>query len=88
MEVADTCGKPDELLLEEERREELFLFVGELPAELRSVLLLHYLEDFPVEEVSWILGLPAGTVKSRLYEARRRLRVKFERKRGNEKIDP
>ena len=34
---------------------------------------LHYLEELSVHEVALVLGIPAGTVKSRLFHARQRL---------------
>ena len=36
----------------------------------RSVLVLHDLEDLPQKQVAQILGVPVGTVKSRLFHAR------------------
>lgn len=40
----------------------------------RTILVLHDLEDLPQKEVAEILGIPAGTVKSRLFHARAALR--------------
>ena len=40
-----------------------------------DVLRLMYVEDRPVAEVAAVLGVPAGTVKSRAHRARRLLRV-------------
>ena len=42
----------------------------QLSLEHRSVLVLHDLEDLPQKEVAEILGIPVGTVKSRLHNAR------------------
>ena len=39
----------------------------------RSVLVLHYLQDFSLEEIAFILDCPRGTVKSRLHHARKAL---------------
>lgn len=41
-----------------------------VPAEFRAVLVLHDVQDVPVEEVAEILGIPSGTVKSRLHRGR------------------
>jgi len=40
----------------------------------REVLVLHFLEDMPVDEVAAVVGCPAGTVKSRIHHAKRALR--------------
>ena len=42
------------------------LALASLPAEQRDVLLLHAWGGLPDEEVAVVLGLPAGTVRSRL----------------------
>jgi RNA polymerase sigma-70 factor (ECF subfamily) len=47
--------------------------LGNLSAPHRRVLVLHYLQGFALEEISTMLGCPVGTVKSRLFYARRRL---------------
>jgi RNA polymerase sigma-70 factor (ECF subfamily) len=47
--------------------------VDDLPDDQRQVLVLRELEDMPYKEISEILGIPEGTVMSRLYYARRRL---------------
>lgn len=49
-----------------------------LPAKLRTVVFLHYYEDYSVEEISRIMNVPAGTVKSRLYRARELLKPQLE----------
>lgn len=41
----------------------------------RAVLILHDLEDLPQKEVAKILGIPVGTVKSRLFHARSAMRT-------------
>jgi RNA polymerase sigma-70 factor (ECF subfamily) len=37
-------------------------------------LLLHFVEDFSLEQIAEITGTPVGTVKSRLHYAKRALR--------------
>lgn len=45
----------------------------------RAVFLLHHVEGLSVEEVGEALSIPAGTVKSRLHNARQRLKTTLER---------
>ena len=49
-----------------------------LPAEQRAVLLLVTLEDMAYADVARVLGIPVGTVMSRLSRARARLRELME----------
>jgi RNA polymerase sigma-70 factor, ECF subfamily len=46
-----------------------------LPEEFRSVLLLAEVEGLPLEEVARVMGCPVGTVKSRIFRAKERLRA-------------
>ena len=48
--------------------------LGRLPIAFREVLTLHFLEEMPVAQVAEVIGIPPGTVKSRLYHAKRALR--------------
>jgi len=48
--------------------------LGRLPVPLREVLTLYFLEGMPIEEISAVLGVPPGTVKSRLPYARGTIR--------------
>jgi len=45
-----------------------------LPAREREVLILFYLQDLALEDCAQVLEIPKGTVKSRLFRARRLLR--------------
>ena len=53
-----------------------------LPEKLRMPLLLHYLEGFALEDVAHTLRLPLGTVKSRLHQGRKELRLQLEKEDG------
>lgn len=65
-------------LLRREHADAVFALVGQLPEAQRSALLLHVLEDFSLEDIAEITGVPLGTVKSRLHHAKRALRVLVE----------
>jgi RNA polymerase sigma-70 factor (ECF subfamily) len=49
-----------------------------LPVDQRSVLLLVGVEEFSYQEVASLLGIPVGTVMSRLSRARERLRAELD----------
>jgi RNA polymerase sigma-70 factor (ECF subfamily) len=51
--------------------------MDELPEKLRLVLMLCAMQDHTLEEVASMLGVPIGTVKSRLFFARRKLAEKL-----------
>jgi RNA polymerase sigma-70 factor (ECF subfamily) len=52
--------------------------LDELPEKLRLVLLLAAMEGHTLEEVAAMLGLPVGTVKSRLFAGRKKLAEKLQ----------
>ena len=54
-------------------RDQIVSLLRHLDVELREVLALHHLHDWPVREVAAALDVPEGTVKSRLHRARRQL---------------
>ena len=47
----------------------------QLPAKIREVVVLYYMEDFSVKEIKLILHIPEGTVKSRLSKGRELLKL-------------
>jgi RNA polymerase sigma-70 factor, ECF subfamily len=49
-----------------------------LPRRHRQVVVLHYLFDWPVQEVARQLAVPVGTVKSRLARARKALAAQLD----------
>jgi RNA polymerase sigma-70 factor, ECF subfamily len=57
--------------------ERIFVVLGDMGEEYRSSFILHYREGFSIKEVSGILGLPEGTIKSRLFYARKILAEKL-----------
>ena len=76
--LPDAAADPSGWLIRREREEEFFAKLAELPEPQREVLLLHFLEDFSLEEIADITSAPVGTVKSRLHYAKRALRKLLE----------
>ncbi|KOY15424.1 sigma-70 family RNA polymerase sigma factor [Paenibacillus xylanivorans] len=52
---------------------ELFEVIDELDEKLQTIVTLFYIEDLSVKEISRVLEVSEGTVKSRLFRARRQL---------------
>jgi RNA polymerase sigma-70 factor (ECF subfamily) len=67
--------------VEDDDVEELRIALGELSVEQRAILSLHYREELGVERIAQILGVPVGTVKSRLHRARAALKERITRRR-------
>lgn len=64
---------PETSLLQRARSELVRRAVAELPAEFREVLVLRDLEDLSYREIASIIGIPIGTVMSRLNRGRKRI---------------
>jgi len=48
--------------------------ISELPVKEREIILLRYFQELSYEEISKLIGCPSGTVMSRLYYAKKKLR--------------
>jgi RNA polymerase sigma-70 factor, ECF subfamily len=75
LETEPAADRPSslEILEQEERRARLRRAVDQLPAEYRTVVVLHYLQELKYEEIAQMLAVPEGTVKVRLFRARQLL---------------
>ncbi len=65
---------PEDAALIEERKALVRAAVDNLPEKQRTVVVLHYFEDYSCEEIAKILNCSVGTVWSRLHYACRKLR--------------
>lgn len=65
-------------LLRVEERQYVQRAVDDLPEKYRVAVLLYYMEELPVTQIADLLHIPAGTVKSRLFQARKLLRKQLE----------
>ncbi len=77
-EIADTADDPEAALAQRERHATLEQALAALPPELREVIVLRELEDMSYRDMSRVIGVPLGTVMSRLWRARRALRLPAE----------
>ena len=73
MTKSESDSNPEELYLINETKEELFKALSSLKEKERMIIMLKDIEQLPIIEVSKIIGLPVGTVKSRLHRSREKL---------------
>jgi RNA polymerase sigma-70 factor (ECF subfamily) len=72
------AASPESAVLDEEARRTLLAAVVALPEKLRDVVACRHLLELSEAETAAVLGVPAGTVKSRLSRALDRLRIALE----------
>ncbi|MFA0746670.1 RNA polymerase sigma factor [Fervidibacter sp.] len=65
---------PESVVLAHERSQLLDWAIQQLPPDWRTVFVLRELEGLSYAEIAEVLGIPIGTVESRLFRARQRLR--------------
>jgi RNA polymerase sigma-70 factor (ECF subfamily) len=65
-------------LVAQERARHLWAAIDGLPEKLRVAIVLASIEGHDVDEVARLLALPVGTVKSRLFLARQKLRERLQ----------
>ena len=73
------AGSQDQALADVELRRAMARVVRALPAKYREALMLFATGDHTFDEMSQALGVPAGTLKWRVSEARKRVKQKLER---------
>ncbi len=76
--VASLHLLPEQWVEQKEAREAIQQAILRLPLGHQVVVVLFYLEELSLKEIAEILGIPEGTVKSRLHYARRFLRKALE----------
>ncbi len=70
---ADTRGDENRQLADE-----IFNEINELGEIEKTAFLLYYREDFSVRDIGQVLGLPEGTVKSKLFYTRKKISEKLQ----------
>lgn len=72
---------PEEATLARDHAKRVRAMVAQLPERLAQAILLRYFEELSEKETAERLGIPVGTVKSRVHEGLRRLRRAEEESR-------
>lgn len=78
-EPVDQSHTASDQIAQQERIAAVHVALGELTEDYRKIIVLKDLEDCSYESISGILGIPVGTVRSRLHRARVQLRDVLKR---------
>jgi RNA polymerase sigma-70 factor (ECF subfamily) len=71
--VPDVADSHEDAVIALDRSRRLWTAIDALPDRLRLIVVLASIEEHSVRDVAALAGIPEGTVKSRLFEARQRL---------------
>ena len=82
MDIEDTAQTPEGALMESESSLSVMQALDKLTENHRRIVVLRYMDGFSVTEIADILNIDEGTVKSRLFRAREKLKKLLEK--GNE----
>lgn len=61
-----------------EANDDMGALIDALPENMKTIIILRFFEDMPLEEISKITGTNLNTVKTRLYGALKKLKVMYE----------
>ena len=80
----DIYEMAEEIAAEEnEHHIEIFHILGKLPVKYKTVIVLHYLEGFSVEEIARMLRISSSAVKMRLSRGREQMKEVIEREENH-----
>ncbi|KSU58041.1 RNA polymerase subunit sigma [[Bacillus] enclensis] len=77
-QVAVDVQMPEDEVENMELQETIQKEISKLPEKYRSVIVLKYIEELPLQEISEILDMPLGTVKTRVHRGREALRKQLK----------
>lgn len=78
MSIEDYKINPEHLLLSKQRQKTILDAINKLNSKYKQVVILYEIKELSYEEISEIIKVPIGTVKSRLYNARKELSIKLK----------
>lgn len=68
--------------VQEEDHEGIHAVIDALPDKQRVAVMLHYVEGLPVAEVARVLRVPQSTIRGRLFQARKALKLELDTKKA------
>ena len=76
--IKDTKATPELTLLSKIRQKRIIQAIDSLKPKFKEVIILCDIEGYTYEEAAKKLGVPMGTIKSRIYHAKQELALKLE----------
>ncbi len=83
LEVKDGSELPEDRIIEITTTENIRKAIAHLSEDLKATLILCQVEEVDIKDAAVILGIPEGTVKSRLFRAKQELREILVRTYGS-----
>ena len=76
--ITDRKKSPEESILSMERQRKIISAIEELKPKLKETIMLCEIQGYTYEEAAKKLNCPIGTIKSRIYNAKKELAEKLE----------
>lgn len=76
--VRDTKSSPESSMLASERQKRIISAIEELKPKLKETIMLCEIQGYTYEDAAKKLNCPIGTIKSRIYNAKKELATKLE----------
>lgn len=76
--IKDNKATPDGTLMSKIRQKRIIQAIDSLKPKLKEVIMLYDIEGYSYEEIAEKLNVPMGTVKSRIYNAKKELALQLE----------
>lgn len=76
--IKDNADNPEATLLKKERQKRIIKAINSLKPKLKEVIIMSEIDGFNYEYIAKTLNCPIGTIKSRIYNAKKELAIKLE----------
>lgn len=86
LEIPDEEHEPELILEKTDQQETIIEAINQLSEEHQLVIKLRHFKSYSYDEISEILDIPVGTIKSRIYRARKKLKDILYQEEGGTKI--
>lgn len=83
IEAGQVGGRQEEVLDAKTRQRQILKAVDELPRKMRQVVVWYEFEEMSYDQIAAKTGEPVGTIKSRLFNARKTLSEKLQHLKGD-----